>query len=107
MCLVQIILQKFEKKLFFLNQQPIENREKKSMAFFFVVIAHGRPKILGSFFYYHNMVIFLPSKKCKKTYFLKSHIPTTIIFYTSQMHVYFNKNFKNNSHKSCNIFFEL
>jgi len=76
------------------------------MAFFFVVIAHGRPKILGSFFDYHNMVIFITLKKCKKTYFLKSNIPTTIIFYTSEMIVYFNKNFKNKSHKSCSIFFE-
>jgi len=66
MCLVQFILQKFEKKLFFLNQQPIENREKKSMGFFSVVIAHGRAKILGSFFGYHNMVIFLTLKNAKK-----------------------------------------
>ena len=32
MCLVQFILQIFEKKLFFKTQQPIENRRKKSMA---------------------------------------------------------------------------
>jgi hypothetical protein len=83
MCLVQFILQKFEKKLFFLNQQPIENREKKSMGFFSVVIAHGRAKIPGSFFGYHNMVIFLTLKKCKKIGDLKSHNPTTIIFYIS------------------------
>jgi hypothetical protein len=32
MCLVQFILQIFEKNLFFKIQQPIENRRKKSMA---------------------------------------------------------------------------
>jgi hypothetical protein len=59
MCLVQFILQKFEKKLFFKTQQPIENRRKKSKKKKFVVIAHGRSGILGSIFNYHNMVIFL------------------------------------------------
>ena len=32
MCLVQFILQKLEKKLFFKTLPPIENRREKSMA---------------------------------------------------------------------------